>query len=332
MKLIQETDMFQFMNGNREAVINTRIKTLITGGMKNVSQELDYNLRTIERAFKDPLTIAALDAIHLGNLIPFIAVDPKESMPIYMPFIKFATGDGKMRMAVDLTQFSEIRYDEINDMLDVKINNAKLYVLLVTAYIYYEFANKTTALTPAMNQLTSSVWAKMIVNIFNAELGLSTNRERQDAFMYFAQKFFLKNILECAPAICENDAIYQFPNKKKPNLVVEMESIIAEKGIDIYADFTTFISTLLNADITGLNQNRAKIKSGQIGLQWFMSKFIARYGVASGFAVAAFPYFMWMLFSANNSAWMFTGDRIIENLSKTEFPKIMNEIYRMIRN
>lgn len=332
MKLIQETDMFQFMNGNKDAVINNKIKKLITSGMRNVTQEIDYNLRTVERAYKDPLTIATLDAVKMGTIIPFIAIDPKECMPIYMPFIKFAAGDGKLRMAVDLTQFSSVKYDEINDMLDVKIDNVKLYILLVVAYIYFEFANKTSVLTPTLNKLTSDVWAKMIVNIFNGELGLGTNRERQEAFIYFCQKFYLCNILECPPAIYENDAIYSFRNKKKSSFVIEMEELINNKGINMYENFTTFITTLLNADITGLNQNRAKIKSGQVGMQWFMSKFITRYGVASGFAVASFPYFMWMLFSANCSGWMFTGDKSIEAISKNEFPKIMNEFYRMIRN
>lgn len=332
MKLIQETDMFQFMNGNKEAVINNKIKKLITNGMRNVTQEINDSLRTIDRAFKDPLTVAMLDSVKMGTIIPFIANDPKECMPIYMPFIKFASGNGELKLAVDLTQFSDVKYDEINDMLDVSINTAKLYVLLAISYIYYNFANKTSVLTPVLTRLTSEVWAKMIVNIFNGELGLGTNRERQDAFTYFCQKFYLCNILECPPAVYENDAIYSFREKKKSSFIVEMEQIIANKGIDIYESFTTFITTLLNADISGLNQNRAKIKSGQIGLQWFMSKFITRYGVASGFATVSFPYFMWMLFSANNSAWMFTGDKSIEAISKNEFPKMMNELYRMIRN
>lgn len=329
MKLIQETDIFSYINGGKEAILNKQIATLITSGALKVNKEIDYDLRTIDKVFKDPLTSATIKAINEGKIIPIIASDSTFSMPTYMPFAKYKASAG-MKIAVDLTQFAHIKKDVVNEEINISIDRRKLYVLLVSAYLYYYHGDKTSVLTPRLMQITAIDWAKIFTKVFDVKLGLSTNRERKDAFMYLAAKYYLVNILEAPEGVIDGIALQVFKDKIKNSLCKQIEASISERGIDVYKDLTTFTTTLLNADITGLKNSRAKITS-DVGFQFYMKEFITLFGLPAGFSLAAFPYFIWMLISANNGAWIFTGERTIEALTKDDFPTLMSELYRLIR-
>ena len=331
MKLIQETDIYSFITNTNENVMNQRIATLINKGTRNITPEIDYNLRTIEKAFKDPLTIEALNAVRNGDIQPVIAYDVKQAMPMYMPFIKYTSTNGITKVMIDLTQMSSFKFDIVNDTLTVNINTAKLYIMIITAYVYLNFSNKTSVLTPTLADLTGNIWARVVLRILDNKLGLGTNRERKEAFTYFAKKFYLKNILECVDGMVDNNVLNIFPLKEKSRMVKEIEAIIEDRGINMYADFTSFITTLLDSSITGLNSGRANLPKEKMGLAFYMKEYISLYGAPAGFSIACFPYFMWMIFSANNRGWIFSGEKNIEAMSKTEFPKIMTEIYRMLR-
>ena len=331
MKLIQESDIYGFIQGGHADTMNKQIADLISKGMKICTKEIDYNIRTVEKAFKDPLTVEAINAVMAGTIVPFVALNPTNAMPMYMPFIKYTTSNGDTKVAIDLTQMAHIKHDLVNDTWDIDINNSKLYVMLVSAYVYLNFSNKTSVLTPTLMNLTGDIWAKLVLRIFDNKFGLSTNRERKEAFTYFAKKFYLKNILEAVDGVIENNVLNIFPNKKKSPMVNEIEATIADRGINLYESFQTFITTMLNYEITGLNVNRLNLPKEKMGLSFFMKEFVTLYGAPAGFSLAAFPYFMWMLISANNRGWIFNGEKNIEAMSKNEFPKIMTEFYRMIR-
>lgn len=331
MKLIQESDIYGFIQGGHADTMNKHIADLISKGMKVVTKEIDYNLRTVEKAFKDPLTTEALNAVMSGKIQPFVAIKPTDAMPMYMPFIKYTTSTGETRVAIDLTQIAAVKYDIVNDIWDIDINNSKLYVMLVSAYVYLNFSNKTSVLTPSLMDMTGNIWAKLVLRIFDNKFGLSTNRERKEAFTYFAKKFYLKNILEAVDGVVENNVLNIFPMKEKSKMVKEIEITVADRGIDMYESFQTFVTTLLNYEITGLSASRLNLPKDKMGFSFFMKEFITLYGAPAGFSLAAFPYFMWMLISANNRGWIFNGEKNIEAMSKTEFPKIMTEFYRMIR-
>ena len=329
MKLIQDTDIFSYMNGGKEALLNKQIANLLSSGMYIVTKEIDYDLRTIEKVFKDPLTIATIQAINKGEILPIIAKHPAEAMPVYMPFIKYKSASG-LKIAVDITQYSNIKTDAVNEEISVSIDRRKLYVLLVTAYMYLYHSDKTSVLTPRLMQITAMDWAKVFTKVFDVKLGLSTNRERKDAFMYLAMKYYLINILEAPEGVVDSIALLAFKDKIRNSLCKQIEATIQERQIDLYSNLTTFVTTLLNADITGLKHSRAKITQ-DVGFQFYMKEYITMYGVSAGFGLASFPYFLWMLLSANNGAWIFTGDRAVETMTKDDFSTLMSEIFRLIR-
>ncbi len=328
MKLVWETEIFNLVNGNESG---TDMMAEILKQMRNVTTELDYDLRTIEKVFKNPLTVKTMEDIRNGNIIPFVSTNPSKTMPPWMPFIKF--GDPKTRapkVAVDLSLLATVREDKVNEEFSVSIDRKKLYVLLISAYIYLHFADKTMVLPTNLMTLTASVWAKMFCKILDRKVGLATNNERREAFLYFAAKYYLLNILETTENIAEGIALGMFKNKIKNSIAKEVEVKINDRGIDLYSNLSTFVGTLFNNDITGLRSIRIKNSSSELNLTYYMKEFMSYYYSPSGFAVAAFPFFMWMIISANNWAYIF-NDKAIEDISKEEFPKIMVELYKLAK-
>lgn len=330
MKTIRETDVYGYVTNGASGELDRQMINLIKDGMFVITNELDYELRTIEKssAYKDPLTIKTLEAVREGRIIPFVAKDPKTAMPIYMPFITFNKTNEGPRIAVDLTQMTGVTFGDIGVIEKIDINTAKLYTMLTSAYIYLEYGAKTSVITPTLTELTANVWSRIITRILDNKLALATNRERKEAIMYFAKKYFVINIIQAPPSM---DFEKTFSGGKKSRLVDEIEQILRDREINIYADFKTFIENMLSAEITGLNSARANLNRDQMGMMFFINNYITFYGAPAGFSMAAFPYFVWMLISANSRGWIFNNEKVIQELSKMEMPKIMAEFYKMIR-
>lgn len=330
MKLVQDTDIFNFVNGDNTGKTKQLMIDILANQMRVITPELDYDLRTIEKVYKNPLTMKSIDEVRKGNIILFVSKDPNKIMPPWMPFIKFSDQNKQPKVAIDLSIYASLHEDKVNEELTVSIDRKKLYVLIISSYIYLYHADKSSVLPAQLMSLTASVWAKMFCKILDRKVGLSTNPERKEAFLYFAAKYYLINILETVDTIAENIAVGMFKTKIKNNTAKEIEIRIKDRDIDLYKDLQTFVSTLFNNEITGLRSIRLKGSSTELNLSFYMKEFIAYYFSTSGFAVAAFPFFIWMIISANNWAYIF-NDKVIEDISKEEFPKIMVEIYRLIK-
>lgn len=327
MKLVWETEIFNLVNGSNSGM---NMMSNMLSLMRPVTKELDYDLRTIEKVFKNPLTFKTLESIKGGQIIPFVTKDPTKTMPPWMPFIKF--GDprtGEPRVAIDLSLIATVRDDKVNEEMTVSIDRKKLYVLIISAYIYLKFADKTMVLPTNLMTLTASVWAKMFCKILDRKVGLATNEERREAFLYFAAKYYLLNILETTESIADKIAVGMFKNKIKNSIAKDIELKIQDRNIPFYENLSSFVGALFNNDLTGLRSIRLKNSSSELNLSYYMKEFMSYYYSPSGFAVAAFPFFIWMIISANNWAYMF-NDKAIEDISKGEFPKIMTEFYKLI--
>lgn len=329
MKLVWETEIFNLVNGN--GLGKDDISEILGSLMRPVDNELDYDLKTIEKVFKNPLTVKTMQDIRDKKIIIFVSKDPSKTMPPWMPFIKFS--DPKTRepkIAIDLSLIATVKDDKVNNEVMVSVDRKKLYVLIISAYIYLHFADKTMVLPTNLMTYTAVVWARMFCKILERKVGLGTNNERREAFLYFAAKYYLLNILEAPPKMSDDIAIGMFKDKIKNSIAKEMEAKIQARDIDLYKNFSTFVTTLFNNEISGIRAIRLKNSSTELNLSYYMKEFMTYYYSPSGFAVAAFPFFMWMLIAANNWAYMF-NDKAIEEISKAEFPKIMTEIYKLLR-
>ena len=326
MKDVHESEVFKLLDKN--GAIRKKCQTNLTTNMVNCKDLLEDNLRTVLKVFKDNLTSRAVDAVKNGSLVLYYTKGT-DRLPVYYPFIKFKQG-GVPKLAIDLSNYITVKKDKLTEEQTANIDVKKLYSLLVSGYLYLTlWYTKDSTVTPELLRITSNLWAKMFCKVLIMKVGLATNQDRLQAFMYLAQKFFLINIVECTPAVAEDIALMQFKDRKPNSTAKVINEACDARGIDLYKDIITFCETLFNADITGLRGMRINGSSDLMTFDYYVRQYIQLYYVTAGLSLASFPHFMWLLISANNFSYIF-NDATIEPMCTTEFPKLMSGIYRML--
>lgn len=329
MKLVNDSMVYQYMLKDKESVLNTYRLELLKGGMINLNAEFAQQLANIKKIYTDVLTTKAVDAVANGSVILFAARNPKHCMPSFMPFIKYKNGD-KQFVAVDLTKWVILKPIKGSDeQFDVTMDIKKLYCFIITAYLYQSKFDRDTQISSKLAKSSAIVWAKLFCKVLEMKVGLATNRDRHDAFMYFAMMFFLVNIIEYNKESAENLAKSFFRSNTVSPTVRYIETSVENRSIDMYQSFEVFCSTLFDPDITGLRSLRLKGTNNVINVEYYVSQYITLYHMTSAFSLAAYPYFIWMVISSCNWAYLF-NDKTIESIASEEYGNIMTELYRMV--
>lgn len=326
MKDVHESEVFKLLD--KKGNIRAKCASNISKTMVDLGPALEEQLKVILRIFKDQLTMKAIEAVHNKTLILYYTPQA-DRLPVYYPFIKLKK-NGTPIIAVDLSNYVSVSKDEVTEELTVKIDNKKLYSMMVSGYLYLTmFYDTASTLTPGLAALLSDIWAQLFCKILIQKVGLATNRDRLDAFMYFAQKYFLINIAQVNEVAAEEMAMAQFHNRAVNPTAKSISEACSARSINMYSDLITFCNTLFNADITGLRATRLNGSNDGMTFDYFVRQYIMMYYAPSGLALASVPHFVWMVISANNYAYIF-NDSVIEKTCTNVFPKIMSEIYRAI--
>lgn len=329
MKLVNDSMVYKYMLKDKESVLNTYRLELIKGGMINLNTEFAPQLANIKKIYNDVLTIKALEAVANGSIILFSAKNPRHCMPSYMPFIKYKSGD-KQYVAVDLTKWVVLKpIKGADEEYDATIDVKKLYCFIITAYLYQSKFDRDTQLSSKLAKSSAIVWAKLFCKVLEMKVGLATNKDRHDAFMYFAMMFFLINIIDYNRESAENLAKSFFKSNTVSPTVRYIEAAVDDKNIDMYESFETFCGTLFNPDITGLRSLRLRGTNNVINVEYYVSQYITLYHLTSALSLAAYPYFIWMVISTCNWAYLF-NDKTIEAIASEEYGNIMTELYKMV--
>ena len=194
MKLINDSTIYKFMLKDKDSTLNAYRSEIVGGGMTVLNGELVVQLANIKKIYRDRLTQLAVDEVTKGNIIIYSAKNPTHCMPSYMPFIKYKVQD-EQKVAIDITQYATVKKIKDSDEIDVVMDTKKLYVFIISAYLYLRTFNRNTILPSKLAKSSAIVWAKLFCKILEMKVGLATNRERHDAFMYYAMIFFLLNII-----------------------------------------------------------------------------------------------------------------------------------------
>lgn len=328
MKLINDSTIYKFMLKGKDSTLNAYRSEIVGGGMTVLNGELVVQLANIKKIYRDRLTQLAVDEVTKGNIIIYSAKNPTHCMPSYMPFIKYKVQD-EQKVAVDITQYATVKKIKDSEELDVVMDTKKLYVFIVSAYLYLRTFNRNTILPSKLAKSSAIVWAKLFCKILEMKVGLATNRERHDAFMYYAMMFFLVNIIEYNEEAAKAIAKSYFKTGVVNSTIGYIETQIENRNLPIYATFEDFCKIMFDPEITGIRTMRLKNSNDRITLEYFVSQYITMYHVTSAFSLAAYPYFIWMVISACNWAYLF-NDKTIEPIASEEYNTIMTELWKMV--
>ena len=328
MKLINDSTIYKFMLKDKDSTLNAYRSEIVGGGMTVLNGELVVQLANIKKIYRDRLTQLAVDEVTKGNIIIYSAKNPTHCMPSYMPFIKYKVQD-EQKVAIDITQYATVKKIKDSDEIDVVMDTKKLYVFIISAYLYLRTFNRNTILPSKLAKSSAIVWAKLFCKILEMKVGLATNRERHDAFMYYAMMFFLVNIIEYNEEAAKAIAKSYFKTGVVNSTIGYIETQIENRNLPIYATFEDFCKIMFDPEITGIRTMRLKNSNDRITLEYFVSQYITMYHVTSAFSLAAYPYFIWMVISACNWAYLF-NDKTIEPIASEEYNTIMTELWKMV--
>lgn len=328
MKLINDSTIYKFMLKDKDSTLNAYRSEIVGGGMTVLNGELVVQLANIKKIYRDRLTQLAVDEVTKGNIIIYSAKNPTHCMPSYMPFIKYKVQD-EQKVAIDITQYATVKKIKDSEDLDVVMDTKKLYVFIISAYLYLRTFNRNTILPSKLAKSSAIVWAKLFCKILEMKVGLATNRERHDAFMYYAMMFFLVNIIEYNEEAAKAIAKSYFKTGVVNSTIGYIETQIENRNLPIYATFEDFCKIMFDPEITGIRTMRLKNSNDRITLEYFVSQYITMYHVTSAFSLAAYPYFIWMVISACNWAYLF-NDKTIEPVASEEYNTIMTELWKMV--
>ena len=190
---LPQTDVFQIYE-NSGARISDRMKALITNpATRTVVNEAleEVTLNRFAMIFKEPIALKALGAVRRGDIVLFVA-KPEYNLPESIPFFRYAKGS-TVKVAVNLTNIivmEEDKEDPSNTTYMVE-DMRKLYAMLVSAYIQLMIADPADYPIKSI-EYGAMMWARMFCKVLNRTIGLSTNKDRYEAYFYFAARFFLK--------------------------------------------------------------------------------------------------------------------------------------------
>ena len=323
MKTILQTEVFSVADSTYH--IKDRISNVLQGkGVKDLTEDLMDKIDMLPKVFKGTLTLQAVNAVKRGE-IRLVLGNPKTTLPSFMPFLVVAA-QGKNQVIIDLTATSfQVKTDRVTKEPRYDIDIHQLYSLLVSAYISL-FINRNTVLPTEALRLSTLWWSTMFCKVLNRTIGLSINRERYEAFRYLAMRFYSHNILENTEKVSEELAESFLPDHNKSIMLRTIENNIASQDIDPYSSFENFCKVLFNNEITGAVT--AGTTNGRMNLSTYISLFVRMYGQKSLFALASFPYFMYMIIGTNNADKGFNR-RVVEDVmvDPRRYMMFMNSIY-----
>ena len=323
MKTITESEIYAYTEKSYH--VSGKIQQVLTGKAgRNVTVDLTPKIDAVVRAYRTQvIALKAQEAIEKGY-IQFVYGDPNVMLPPFMPFVRYQGKDGMPHVVFDLSYTTYVEKEDRSGAKSVDMDLRQLFSIMATCYFVLD-TDAQTILPPMVYQVTAKWWALMFCKVLNRSLALNTNRDRYDAFQYFAMQYYLQNILELEPTLATPAAVANLKNGKNP-FIKDIEGTLAIKGINMYESFDTFCHTLFDNSITGVGDAHA---DASMNMPTFISSFIRMYDIKCLYALATYPYFLYIIISANNQDRGFNR-RVLEDvmIEPRMYEKMMLELMK----
>ena len=322
------TDIFRAFD-NSGANLSQRMKALITDSKacSIINEALEESTLTrFGTTFKDPVALKALLAVRNGDLVLFAAA-PEYNLPECIPFFRYVF-KGKAKVAVNMTNIVSTSED-INGNVSYMVDDMrKLYAMLVAAYIQLKIPEAENYPIKAI-EFGAMMWARMFCKVLNRTIGLSTNKERYEAYYYFAVRFFLINLIGAPEASVESISKSVLKSGVKSPLILMIEEQIEKLGINPYASFTAFCNTIFNNDISGIKGMRmlAANPNEKLNVSFYLRRYVDSYNQGAIMGLASVHYFTWMVLCSLKKAYLINIKMLGDVFDGVEGSKYLSALY-----
>lgn len=303
MLKITDSDIFKLQDS--AGVLTNKISAVLKKGMSGftgndiiiLNNLMADSLQNMKRMYNDPIVLNILNAINDGTMV-LVKLSIEYNIPKCMPFVRYIGQDKKEKVLVNLSHFVEVKKNSLGD--DMYFMSAqRLYPILVSAYLALKTFTNTYILPAKALGPSAYIWAAMFNKVLCRSIALGTNKDRYDAFMYFAMKFFCLNIAEVPEVVAEDVAKGYLLKKGRKDFPMLEEILIKihERGLNPYRSFQEFCRVLFNNEITNLRVN-AQRAVNEINTTFFLNRFVDQFKYESLFALGAYPYFLYTVMNA----------------------------------
>lgn len=324
MRSFKDSEIFIAMD--RGNAISNQLKN--SGQAVNNATIVNNKIETLEafkKTYHETITNLVLSDIASGAIL-LVVLPMDKRFPAHIPFLK--TVNGKPREIVDLSQYATVDRDETGNILKVNVAIDKLYSILVPAYLDLHLFYDGVALPSEAIRWVSALWAKMFNKVLSAKKIFINNKERYEAFMYFAMRFCMKYYIQCPEPVIDSIST-AYINGTKSKYIQFVETNLERKGIDLYKDWSTFAKTMFDNDVTNLSAFNTS--GATMDERLYLQSFDMYMGKDGAFiSLWSIPYFVYCLFATYNRSDIF-NDRAWQDVvldEKQAIPKMMNSFYK----
>lgn len=317
---------------NKGNVYSTRLLKILTGqapGTVILNDKLDSALNGMKRSFKDAATLQVINAI-ANHKIVLMITSQESNLPICLPFVKY-TSEGVTKELVNLTDYITSKVDEASGENDYDIDVRKLHAITLAAYIDLTLCSEKAVLPSDALNSAAVIWARMFNKILEGSIGLGTNRDRYNAFMYLAIKFFLVYYMDTPLTITENIAM-NYIDGEKNSMLQFIEENIAAKGVNMYESFGGFCHMLFDNEITNMKGIKLQNVSDSMNQLFYQRKFVDMYYYPALLTLASFPYFLYTVICTNDQSGIVNFKVLKKIIEEDKLDsKLMISLYKELR-
>lgn len=306
------------------------MKALVTDNRTSVILNEALEETTLTRFgtnFKDPIALKALLAVRNGELVLFTA-KPEYNLPECIPFFRY-TFKGQAKVAVNLTNIVSTTGSEVKGNISYMVEDLrKLYAMLVAAYLQLKIPEPSDYPIKAI-EFGSMMWARMFCKVLNRTIGLSTNKERYEAYFYFAVRFFLITLIGAPETAVANISKTVLRSGTKTPIILMIEEQVEKQKINMYLDFTTFCNVLFNNDISGIKGMRmlSANPNEKLNVSFYLRRFVDSYNQGAIMSLASVHYFTWMVICCVKKAYLVNIKMLADVFDGVEGTKYLNALY-----
>ena len=316
---------------NKNNIVSTKLTQLLSNkvtGTVFLNDKLPIQIKRLESDNKTPIMLNVVNAIKSNKIILFSIPQEQMTIPDSLPFVKFIDHkqNEEIKVAVNLSKYVSVRTDRVSGITEYDIDVRKLYILTLSAYIDMVYLSEASTLPADTLYYGALIWARMFNAVLVQACGLGINKDRYEAFMYFAMKFFMIYYAEAEEIAADKTVERYFKNKTKTPYIEMISLKIKDKRINPYTSLSDFCNTMFNNDITGIGGG-----SMQMNYSFYLRKFMSRYYSSALLALGSFSYFLFVLLSVREKVNI-CNDKALADILKEDnvFDKMMVGIYRDI--
>lgn len=326
MRKLTESDLFSSNIDSGNAILG-RINKILSGAEPSTVILNKYLHDEIKKKIVDKQrtthNLEMMNALENGRIVLFTTA-PEKRITDALPFFVYEQS-GMRKVAVNLAS-TVIPSKSLDGEVEYTLGDSlyKIFGIIHSAYLALDVYTEKAVLDPAELYASSVLWADMLVKPIIDAVGLNS----RVAFMYFSIKFFLRYYIQTNEHQAESMAMKYIG--KKNDMILFMEEQLEAKQMteSIYEGIIPFLKMLFNNEITNIKGIRVANVSNSLNVNFYLGKFVSSYGSNTLLSLCAYPYFVYVMFSAFHKTKM-VKDKAFDKIfqaNKREINKLMTII------